>query len=117
MQYHTVPNPTDVTVTSSPASPIHPIGSDVTLTCYVALSSAVDAPVSLNIQWTGPDQFLVNTTSWMATSYVTVNTTIPSFGRSQSGNYICTATVYSASPFHTGNGSLSGIAEIGQCMY
>ena len=113
---HTVPNPTNVTVESHPASPICPIGSDVTLTCTVKLSSAVDVPVFLNIQWTSPDQFVVSNTLRMFTLHTTVNTTITSFTRSQSGNYTCTATVYSASPFHTGNGSLSGIAEIGQCM-
>ena len=42
-------------VNSSKSNPIHPIGSDVNLTCTVALNpAAVDVPVTVNIVWMGP---------------------------------------------------------------
>ena len=109
---YTVPDPVNVTVTSSPASPIWPVGSNVTLVFSVELSPKVDVPVYLSLQWSGPNWSLNNTALILAT-IVTVDATITPFSSNQSGNYTCTATVYSASLFHTGHGSFSRIAEIG----
>ena len=85
-----------VVITSSPASPIRPVGSTVTLTCTVDLSPLVDVPVTVNAQISGPagviitpltNSVMVNTTRYTSTSMVS------SFGRNQSGEYTCTATV------------------------
>ena len=84
-----MPNP-DVVITSSPTSPIRPVGSTVTLTCTVDLDPLVnDVPVTVNAQITGPTGVLmiVNTTEYTSTSIVS------SFGRNQSGEYTCTSTV------------------------
>ena len=68
------------------------------------LSPAVDVPVTVNTVWTGPNGFM---TTNIAQSVMGINTTytstamVNSFGRNQSGNYTCTATVSSltTSPF------------------
>ena len=113
-----VPAPTSVTVTSDQANPlaVRPVGmATVTLTCTVVLDSSVDVSVTVNTMWTGPAGFsmnnimaqqMVNTTTYTSTVMVS------SFGRNQSGNYNCTATVSSASPFITGNPSMSGTSRI-----
>ena len=91
-----------VTVASDPVSPIRPVGSDVTLTCTVKLSPAVDVPVTVNTMWTGPDRFMITNTAQpvmgSATTY-TSTAMVSSFGRYQSGNYTCTATVTPISLF------------------
>ena len=89
-----------MTVTSDPVSPIWPVGSNVTLTCTVKLSPSVDIPVTVNTMWTGPAGFsTTNTAQAMAGSTTTYTSTamVSSFGRDQSGNYTCTATVSSTS--------------------
>ena len=48
-----VPDPI-VVVTSTPVSPVRPIGSNITLTCIVDLSPAVDVPVTVTTE--GLDQ-------------------------------------------------------------
>ena len=44
--HYLVPDPISVIVTSDLDSPIRPIGSDVSLTCTVELSPAVDIPLT-----------------------------------------------------------------------
>ena len=88
-----------VTITSYPVSPVQPVGTNVTLTCNVELDRLVDVPLTVNTVWTGPDnlnrniitQRMGNTTTYTSTVMVS------SFGRYQSGDYTCTATVSSAS--------------------
>ena len=113
-----VPAPTSVSVTSNPASPIRPIGSTVTLTCTVMWSLVgYDVSVTVNTTLTGPGivgnvnrlvQRMGSTTNYTSTAVVS------SFGRAQSGEYTCTATV--TSPFFTSN-SASGTARVtvGKC--
>ena len=87
--------PSNVTLSSSHSNPIQPVGSTVTLTCTVELSPAVDVPVTVNTEWTGPAKFtntgtaqrMENTTTYTSTAMVS------SFGRDQSGVYNCTAAV------------------------
>ena len=89
-----------MTVTSDPVSPIWPVGSTITLICTVELSPAVDGPVTVNTVWTGPAGFsTTNTAQAMAGSTTTYTSTamVSSFGRDQSGNYSCAATVSSTS--------------------
>ena len=88
--------PISVTITSDPVSPIHIIGSNVTLTCAVELSSAVDVPVTVNTVWTGPAGFISgNIAQPVIQSTTTYSSTavVGSFGRNQSGEYTCTAQV------------------------
>lgn len=79
--------------------PVLNIVSTITLTCTIELHSAVDVPVNVSTTWTGPNGFMEDriahcmATSTTCTSIVVVNP----FGRNNSGNYTCVATVSSAS--------------------
>ena len=94
--YHTVPAPTSVNVTSNVSNPIRPVGSTVTLTCTVVLAEYVDG-LTVNTELTGPNGFSENGMAQHMASTTTYTSTamISSFGRAQSGNYTCTATVSS----------------------
>ena len=110
-----VPNPT-ILVTSIPASPIHPIGSTVALTCTVELSSAVDVSVTVNVQLTAPSGSpLTTATPSMSGSTYTTIAMVNSFGREQSGVYICNATVdlVTANPLIIGGVRVTGMGTIG----
>ena len=107
-----VPAPSSVTVTSGQANPL----AERPLTCTVVLDSSVDVAVTVNTVWTGPDNFNRNIMAQQMGSTTTYTSTVmvSSFGRDQSGDYTCTATVSSASlsPFITGNPSMSGTSRI-----
>ena len=109
-----VPVPTSVVITSDPVSPIRPVGSNVILTCTVELSPVVDVPVTVNTEWTGPDGVTLSSTTPVMESLTRYTSTVmvSSFGRDQSGNYTCTATVSSTSSFLTDSGSQSETARI-----
>ena len=84
-------------ISSNLPNPIPPFGSqDVTLTCAVELSPAVEVPVTVNTVLTDPDGRTTTRTAQPVmgsrTSYVTMFM-ISSFGRSDSGLYVCSATV------------------------
>ena len=90
-----------MSVTSHPVSPIQSLGSNVTLTCTVELNPAVDVSVTVNTVWTGPAGFSTTNTAQPvmgSTTTYTCTVIVRSFGRDQSGNYTCTATVSSVSP-------------------
>ena len=100
----TVPAPSSVTVTSDKPNPIRPIGSNVTLICTVELSPAVDVPITVSTIWTGPNGALFpndsDSEAVMENHTVYTSTvTFSSFGKEQSGNYTCTASVNSLIPF------------------
>ena len=109
------PVPESVNLTSVPVTPIRPIGSIVTLICIVELSSFVDVQMTVNTVMTGPAGLNLPSTSQSvmenATTY-TYTATISSFGREQSGNYICRASVHSTSSFVTGMNEISRTAYI-----
>ena len=113
-----VPAPTFVSVTSHPASPIRPVGSTVTLTCAVMLSSLADVSVTVNMTVTGPGLVgnITQRVGSTANSYRTSTVMVSSFGRAQSGEYTCTATVTPTSQLFTSN-SASGTARVtvGEC--
>ena len=93
-----------MTVTASPDGTIF-TGSSLTLTCSIELSEAVNITVTVNTVWSGPSgtQFTTTTsvaTRMTATTY-TSTVTISSVETSDSGEYTCTATVSSTSPFLT----------------
>ena len=107
----TVPTPSSIMVTSDISNPIRPIGSNVTLTCTVELSLAVDVPVTVNTVWTGPAGFNTNNTTQLVNGSITTyvsTAVVRSFGREQSGNYNCTATLTLESPFVVPSGPKSG---------
>ena len=112
-----VPTPT-VSITSNPTG-IITVGSSVTLTCTVESSPSVDVPVTVNTVWTGPDNFNRNIMAQRMGSTTTYASTVmvSSFGRDQSGDYTCTATVSSASPYITGSMSSSSTARVTVGMY
>ena len=106
-----------MTVTNSPVN----VRFAVTLTCTVELSPSVDVPVTVNTVWTGPAGFSTTNTTQAKTGRTTTYTStamVNSFGRAQSGNYNCTATISSSFSFITGTSSHSGIAEVtvGECL-
>ena len=89
-----------VTLTMDKVNPIHPIGSDVLLTCTVQLSSLIDVPVNLNIQLMDPKGVSLNaTTTFESVSNSTSTATVRSFGRDNSGNYTCAVSANSTSTF------------------
>ena len=94
-----IPAP-NVSITSNPAG-IITVGSTVTLTCTVELDPSVDVPVTVNTVWTGPDNFYRNIMAQQMGSTTTYTSTVlvGSFGRDQSGDYTCTATVSTSSSF------------------
>ena len=109
-----VPSPTSVTVTSYTANPVRPVGINVTLTCTVELSPAVDVPVTVNTVWTGPDGFMTTNTSQPVMGSTTTYTStmiVTSFGRNQSGIYTCNAIVTSNSQYLT-DSSKSGSKNV-----
>ena len=78
--------------------PVVPIivGSSITLTCTVELSSLVDVPVTVTTEWSGPDGFTTTNTAQpviRSTATYASTATVSSSGREQSGNYTCKATV------------------------
>ena len=111
-------NPT-ISVKSDQPNPIRPIGSNVTLTCIVVLAEYVEG-LTVNTEWIGPNEFNENgmaqrmegTTNYTSTAMVS------SFGRDQSGNYTCTATVNSTSSFITNSmGSSSTRVTVGKASH
>ena len=104
-----------MTVSSDPDSPIRPVESDVTVTCTVELSPAVDVPVTVNTVWTGPYGFMTTNTAQPVMGSTTTYTStamVSSFGRDQSGDYTCTATVNSNSSFVISSGSQFDTANL-----
>ena len=97
-----------MTLTSAPESPIRPAGSNVFLMCSVDLSSAVDVPVTVNIEMRDPQEnVLTISTPTLSESVYVSEASITSFDRNQSGIYTCEATVSSQSPFLIESGTLS----------
>ena len=92
----TVPAPTSVTVASNSVNPIRPVGSDVTLTCIVMLSAAVDVPVTVNTVWSRPAGFRMYRSSIGNNTLQASTIIVKSFGRNNSGVYNCTATINSS---------------------
>ena len=65
------------------------------------LSSAIDIPVTVNMIWTGPNGFMTTQTvkGIVETTNFSATTMIFSFGKTQSGNYTCTASINSTALF------------------
>ena len=92
------------------------VGSSPNLTCTVELSPAIDMPVTVNTEWTGPALTTVTPTSIMMES-LTRYTAMAMVDAARNGSYVCQATVSSSSQFTTGGGSMSAstIITVGMC--
>ena len=103
-----------MTLTGSIPNPIRPTGCVVNLACVVhipALSLAVDTPlIQLRIMWRGPDGFRTIKTLepilGNSTTY-TSRAAISSFGRNESGIYMCTASLSSTNFYLINSGTTS----------
>ena len=108
-------------LTSTPRSPIHGGAALVTLTCTVELTQAVDILLTVNTQLTGPAGVTLFPTTPVMESLTRYTSTamVNSFGRDQSGNYTCTASVSSGSSFLTDSNEKTGRATftIGKFFY
>ena len=95
--FNAVPGQLSVSMNSDPVGPIQPLGSDVTLRCTVQLDPAiVESDLSLLIvdaQLSQDGTPLVLTGPTVTGTTFTYTIQLDSFGRSDSGNYICTATI------------------------
>ena len=101
-------------VTSNTSNPIRPIGSHINLTCTVELSPLVDVPVTVNTVWSGPTGYMItNTAQPVIGSYTTYTSTamVSSFGRQQSGEFTCRATISSDTLLTSGT-EVSGMERI-----
>ena len=110
MFYYLVPTPT-VTINNGNIT----VGFDVTLTCTVDLDPAVDVPVTVNTVWTGPDGFRTANTAQPvmgSNSTYTSRARVGSFGRNQSGNYNCAATISPTNLLTTDSDPKSGMARV-----
>ena len=108
-----VPAPTSVSMTSDLPNPIRTVGSTVTLTCTVVLAEYVDG-LTVSTEWTGPNGFSENGMAQRMGSTTTYTSTamVSSFGRDQSGNYTCTATVSSTASFLNTSDSISETTRV-----
>ena len=89
-----VPEPT-VSVHSDSPNPILS-GSSPTLTCTVEMKSTVSVPVTVSMEWTGPDgTTIVHTTRPKMISFTLYSSsyTLDSVELADSGEYMCTAKI------------------------
>ena len=90
----TVPEPIMRLVSDTP----NPIlsGSTPTLTCAVELSPAVDVPVTVNAQWTGPDGSILTSGAppvMRSFTHYTSKVKLNYVESADSGNYTCTVSI------------------------
>ena len=86
-------------------------GAIVTLNCTVELSPAVDVPVTVYIEWTGPDVVFMpaNPVPAVMVSFTTYVSTVL-VDAARNGNYTCRATIISG-------GTTSGSTDATVGMY
>ena len=78
------------------------IESALILTCAIELSPAVNIPVTVSVQLIDPSgRTLTTTTPSVSGSIYTFTTTVQIISLAQSGDYTCTASLNSTSPFLT----------------
>ena len=105
-----------MTITSNPVSPIRPVGSNVTLTAAIVMSSSVDVPVTVYTRWTGPNDYEISGTAQPVLdsriNYTSV-VEVVRFNRTKSGVYNCTATIRFTTSLITEGNSLIGTLRVG----
>ena len=110
-----VPTPTSVILSPPYPGIIRPVGSSITMTCTVELSSVVNVPVNVTTLWAGPAGFMTTNIAQSvmgSTTNYTSTAMVESFGRNESGVYTCTATATTTSPFVRDSGSHSERATL-----
>ena len=82
-------------------------GSSITLTCTVELSPAVDIPVTVTTEWSGPSDVVLMPANPVPTvmGNTTTYTSTVSVDAARNGRYICQATI-------TSGGTTTGSADI-----
>ena len=102
----------NVTVSSTPSSPII-AGSNLSVICTVELIQYVDVGLTVNLVLIGPPGVTLSPTDPVmeSTSRYISTATVSSFGRQQSGEYICRATV-SSDTLMTSGMEISGMGRI-----
>ena len=117
--YCIVPPPSTLMLISSGNSDIVTVGTGVTLTCTLMLNSAiVESDVSLlmiDTQLSRDGTPLALTGPTVSSTTFTYTTQLNSFGRSDAGNYTCTAVIrpQPTAIYLTGNEILSSVINIG----
>ena len=120
--YISVPPPASVTITSDQVNPVN-AGSTATLTCTVELSPlVVESDLSVlmvDAQLSRDGTPLTLTGPTVASTTFTYTIQLDSFGRSDSGNYTCTATIrpHPPSTFLTESGEQSDTARVTAGIY
>ena len=114
-----VPTPSSLTLTNSGGHPdAVVVGSDITLTCTLVLNSVImgseNALLMLDAQLSRDGTPLALHSVTATGTTFTYTTMVNSFGRSDSGNYTCTATVrpQPTATYLTGIEMLSSIVDI-----
>ena len=90
-----VPTPSSLTLTTTSEAAV--VGSDITLTCTLVLNPAIvgseNALLTVNAQLFRDGTLLALPGITVTGTTFTYTTLVNSFGRSDSGNYTCNATV------------------------
>lgn len=108
-KFNVVPSLTELRISSSPSSPIRPIGARVTINCSCDIAQSLPTRyigtgvvVTVSISLRNPSGRLLATTSPVVNgSMYTSSAVVNSFERDQSGVYTCTASVRASSLFIT----------------
>ena len=95
LSFSLVPAPLSVVVISNIPNSIRPIGANVSLTCTVELSPAVDVQVTVSTEWRGPAGFYDTNMAQPDTDNTSYSSMviISSFENINSGDYTCIAEV------------------------
>ena len=119
LSFSSVPPPASVSLTSTPSSPVN----SAVITCTLVLHSAIlDSDLSLltvSAQMTHPNGNILSLSNTTRGTTFTYTAQLNSFGRSDSGNYTCNATVGSEPSliYVTGSETLSAIVNIKAGIY
>ena len=125
INYYVVATSSSIMLTSSEGNSLQIVGSDVTLTCTLELNPAIvetDLPLLMVDAQLSRDGIPLALTGPIVTGTTfTYTTELNSFGRSDSGNYTCTAIVrpQPSLTYFTGSETLlSDIVSIkaGRCL-
>ena len=115
----TVKSQQNMSLTSNLPNPILS-GADVTLTCTVELSPAVDVPVTVNTVWTGPTTESLNPSTTIQESLTVYRSTLvlKSVESANSGQYTCSAKVGSGDEISaSANIEIRNFKEIHEYIY
>ena len=113
-----VPTPSSLTLTTSNDAAFAVVGSNVTFICTLVLNSVMlgseNALLIVDVQLSNDETTFALPSATMTGTTFTYTTVVSSFGRNDSGNYTCTATVRPkpTATYLTGNETLSSTFNI-----